>query len=114
MVLVTDHTFNETLTAGISPLACPYHADVEEALLAALPPAWEVTRAIDPHGGVSTVVFPVDDAGTMPTFVLYEGDGFSEVATIRNDTWATDQEFADGAEAVAAIIAGVHATSYRA
>jgi hypothetical protein len=74
------------------------------ALLSALEPAWDVEEAVDPAGERSIVVFSAVDDRAMPAFVLFEKAGTAVVATVRNDVWESERDFASCAGAAAAIV----------
>jgi hypothetical protein len=74
------------------------------ALLSALEPAWEVEEAVDPAGERSIVVFSAVDDRAMPAFVLFEKAGMAVIATVRNDVWESEREFASCVGAAAAIV----------
>src|ERR1700712_3131673 len=78
--------------------------DVVAALSAHLQPFWDIERAIDPDGELSIIVAPTGDDLTQSGFVLYEKDGFVEVAAIFGDTWQGSQRFPSCQQAVAAIV----------
>ena len=78
--------------------------DAVALLSAALAPAWDVEQAIDPAGEISIVVFPAVDDTAMPTFTLFEREGKAVVATVCNDVWESEQDFASCELAAAAIV----------
>jgi hypothetical protein len=74
-------------------------------LALALAPRWQIERATDYLGAVSVVAVPFDDDPAEPTFMLYEADGNSHVATIMQDAWECDDAFETCGHAVTALIA---------
>jgi hypothetical protein len=79
--------------------------DVVAALASALPSCWTVEREADPDGDLSIVVLPDCDEPAQPSFVLYEEDGFVQVATVIADTWHGKRTFPTCRRAVDAIVA---------
>jgi hypothetical protein len=79
--------------------------DVVAALSTSLAPFWDIERTIDPDGELSIIVAPAGDDLAQSGFILYEKDGFVEVATIFGDTWQGSRRFPTCQRAVAAIVA---------
>jgi hypothetical protein len=77
---------------------------VVATLSAALNPAWSVEREVDPAGDSSIIVLPACDDPAHSAFLLYEENGFVQVATISGETW-TRRAFPTCQRAVAAIVA---------
>jgi hypothetical protein len=85
--------------------------DVVTALSDALTPTWTVQREIDHAGDLSIVVLPEPDDTALPSFVLYEGDGLVQVATIVGEDWQNTLSYPSCQRAVAAIAAAAAAAS---
>jgi hypothetical protein len=84
--------------------------DVIAVLSDALGADWVVERETDYTGEMSIIAFPASDQDARPTFVLYEADGQTHVATIRGDEWASDHGFNRFRQGVDAIIAAAKAS----
>jgi hypothetical protein len=104
MVQLIEQNNIPTLTANVWMHDALEPFDPVAALSAALAPVWSVEREVDPGGDISIIVLPVcDDAGST-AFVLYEEDGFAQVATISRETWQSRLTFPTCERAVAAIV----------
>ena len=78
--------------------------DAVALLSATLVPAWDVEQAINPAREASIVVFSAIDDTAMPAFILFEKEGKAVAATVRNDVWESEQDFASCELAAAAIV----------
>ena len=74
-------------------------------LTKALGPHWVVERWSDCGGDLSIVVFSRHDPDALTTFVLFERDGVTRVATVEDDKWTTDRKFRSRRCAINSLIA---------
>jgi hypothetical protein len=95
-------TANVWLHDALSPF------NVVAALSAALAPVWSVEREVDPGGDISIIVLPACDDPASTAFVLYEENGFVQVATISGEAWQSRRAFSTCQRAVAAIVTAAH------
>jgi hypothetical protein len=102
---LVEQTYSPALTGDVWLHDALTSFDVVAALASALTPAWSVEREIDPAGDLSIIVLPPYDDPAYSAFVIYEENGFVQVATIVGDAWQGRRAFPTCQRAVAAIIA---------
>lgn len=91
---------------GRSPLWLPLGLDSSVSVLSdALGIHWVVERWSDCGGDLSIIVFSSRDPDVLPTFLLFQQDGETRLATVENDEWTTDGSFRSLRHAVDVLIA---------
>jgi hypothetical protein len=105
MVDMVEQAYSPALTGNVWLHDALSSFDVVAALESALAPGWSVERETDPAGDLSIVVLPAYDDPACPAFIIYEENGFVQVATIVGDTWQGRRAFPTCQRAVAAIVA---------
>jgi hypothetical protein len=104
MIHLAEHDDIPTLTTSVLSRDTLSPFDVLGALSAALSPDWSVEREVDPGGDISIIVLPTCEDPGCTAFVLYEENGFVQVATISGDSWQSRRPFPTCQRAVAAIV----------
>lgn len=108
---------NDPLTNTFSFVPWLFHSgqdDVIAMVSGALGPDWTVLRETDCEGDVSIIALPAEETGRTPSFILYEKDGQTHVASVRCDQWGLDLIFDSFSKAVDAFIAEALASSVAA
>lgn len=96
---------NESALTNLFPTAPwllepPVFQDPVSFLSGVLGDSWNVERCVDCDGDISMVVLPIADLSGMDAYILYEQDGLTLVATIKDDEWSDKQTFSSFARAV--------------
>jgi hypothetical protein len=89
----------------------PAAPDVIAVLSNALSTDWVVARETDYEGRMSVITLPALGKEKLPSFILYERDGQTHVATITGDEWANDRCFDDFRQAVSVVVGIARAAS---
>jgi hypothetical protein len=102
-----DHKQHQPAPPVDAPIcaSATYIADVAAYLRSALTQAWQVVEHSDPAGERSLVILASDDDPALPTFLLHSRTLVPHVATIADDAWQTEQQFASWPDAAEAIVA---------
>jgi hypothetical protein len=103
------HTVGDGLTKAFAAVPWLFEpaafGEVVAVLSEALGPDWTVGRETDCEGDVSIIALSTLDAEGMPAFILYEKDGKTHVATVKDDEWECDRRFDSFRQAIDAFIA---------